>query len=348
MTVMSPSADGLRADEALRIENLRISFSSSGRKVSVVDGIDLTVARGTVLGLVGESGSGKSVTAMAILGLVGTSGSVDPASRIYFEGRDLTKLDDHQMRGLRGDRISMIFQEPMSSLNPVMRVGDQIAETARLHLNMPRKQARQLAVELLGQVGIAEPANRARDYPYQLSGGMCQRVMIAMALVCRPSLLIADEPTTALDITIQAQILRLLADLRADSEMSMVLITHDLGVIADTAGELAVMYAGKIVEQGPTAQVLTAPRHPYTRALIRSMPRLAAGGERLSSIPGAVPTPGRWPAGCRFAPRCEFAFDQCGEEPPLFRSGSRSSACWLDRPALAGPAPADPRPAGAA
>lgn len=317
--------------ELLRVENLRTSFTSGQGSVRVVDGVDLVMRRGQTLGLVGESGSGKSVTAMSIVGLIGDAGRIEPGSRIEFEGRDLAGFSDRELRTVRGGEISMIFQEPMTSLNPTMRVGAQVAEVLRLHSNVSRRDAAQRAVEVLESVGIAAAARRARDYPHQLSGGMRQRVMIAMALIGSPKLLIADEPTTALDITIQAQILELLRQLRDGSDMSILLITHDLGVVSEMAEEVAVMYAGKVVERGPTSAVLRDPKHPYTRALIGSVPALGATyAQRLTAIPGTVPPATAWPTGCRFAPRCEFAFDRCrAEQPPSFTVGVQEAACWL-------------------
>jgi oligopeptide/dipeptide ABC transporter ATP-binding protein len=317
--------------ELLRVENLRTSFVSGGGSVRVVDGVDLVVHRGTTLGLVGESGSGKSVTAMSVVGLLGDAGRIEPGSRIEFEGHDLANASEREVRAIRGGKIAMIFQEPMTSLNPVMRVGAQVAEVLRLHSDVSRADAHRRAVEVLESVGIAAAARRARDYPHQLSGGMRQRVMIAMALICSPQLLIADEPTTALDITIQAQILNLLRDLRDGSEMSILLITHDLGVVAEMAEEVAVMYAGQVIERGPTADVLHRPQHPYTRALIQSIPALGAThAQRLSAIPGTVPAATDWPVGCRFAARCEFAFDRClTEAPPAFQVGTQQANCWL-------------------
>ncbi len=321
--------------DLLRVQNLRTSFSTNGQDVVVVDGVDLVVPRGTTLGLVGESGSGKSVTAMSIVGLVGEGGTIQPGSVIEFEGKSLTSMPERELRELRGDEISMIFQEPMTSLNPIIRVGDQVAEVLRLHSSVSKRESRARAVEMLEQVGIAAAARRARDYPHQLSGGMRQRIMIAMALICTPKLLIADEPTTALDITIQAQILELLRGLRDARDMSILLITHDLGVVAEMAEEVAVMYAGRVVERGPTAAVLRDPQHPYTRALIQSVPKLGKDAtQRLASIPSTVPSPGNWPVGCKFASRCPFAFDRCiEEEPPMFAAGEQEAKCWLFDPA---------------
>jgi len=336
-----PARDG----DLLRVENLRVSFSSGKRTVRVVDGVDLTLRRGATLGLVGESGSGKSVTAMSIMGLLDAAGSTEPGSSIAFDGRELTELGEPDLRVLRGSDIAMIFQEPMTSLNPVMRVGEQIAEVVRLHTSATRAEAATRAVEMLDLVGIATPELRARDFPHQLSGGMRQRIMIAMALVCTPKLLIADEPTTALDITIQAQILQLLRSLREASDMAMLLITHDLGVVTEMAEDVAVMYAGEVVERGRTADVLRRPQHPYTRALINTVPKLKASqDEPLEAIPGTVPSPANWPVGCRFADRCAFAFDKCRiEAPPMFQLEDQEAACWLHENGE--PLPAEPQPA---
>lgn len=326
-------ATGTRDGEvALRVENLRVSFRAGGNVVRVVDGVDLTVKEGRTLGLVGESGSGKSVTAMSILDLLGPSGAIEDGSRVVFRDTELTGMSEPDIRALRGNEISMIFQEPMTSLNPVMRIGDQIAEVLRLHTKVTRSEARGKAVDMLQQVGISPAATRARNYPHQLSGGQRQRVMIAMALICQPTLLIADEPTTALDITIQAQVLQLLRTLRAARGMSMLLITHDLGVVAEMADDVAVMYAGKVVEYGSVDAILRAPQHPYTRALIESIPKLApSDGAPLKTIAGTVPSPQQWAHGCRFASRCPFAFDKCHEiEPELFNLPRQASACWLN------------------
>jgi oligopeptide/dipeptide ABC transporter ATP-binding protein len=323
------------AEDVLRVSNLRTSFVDGSRTYRAVDGVDLSVRAGATLGLVGESGSGKSLTALSIMRLVDAPGRIEPESRILFNGTDLMSLNEDAMRRLRGNELAMVFQEPLTSLNPVMRVGEQIAEAAVIHQGQPWRAAREHAVELLSLVGIAAPRQRARDYPHQLSGGMRQRVMIAIAIACTPRLLLADEPTTALDITIQAQILELLRDLRDRFGMAMVLITHNLGVVAEMASDVAVMYAGKVVERGPVRAVLDHPQHPYTEALTQTQPTVGMDqAEPLRVIPGLVPALHQWPTGCRFAPRCDYAFDRCRVlEPPMFTVGDQQAACWLREPA---------------
>jgi oligopeptide/dipeptide ABC transporter ATP-binding protein len=317
-------------NELLSVRGLRTSFGTELGTLRAVDGVDLDLGRGRTLGVVGESGSGKSVTALSIMRLVEPPGWIDGESRIVFEGRDLHALAEDEMEDVRGNEISMIFQEPMTSLNPVFTVGDQIAEAVRTHERVREKEALVRAIEMLELVGIPEAKRRVRDYPHQMSGGMRQRVMIAMALACNPKLLIADEPTTALDVTIQAQILELMKDLRDRLEMSIMLITHDLGVVAEMADDVVVMYAGRVVERGPIADVFASPQHPYTEALLHSIPMLGmTQAEPLKVIRGTVPSPLEWPEGCRFRPRCDYAFEKCVETPPLFEVGSQSSACWL-------------------
>jgi len=266
-----------------------------------------------------------------VLRLIDPPGHIAAESRILFEGRDLARLGEKAMERVRGAEISMIFQEPMTSLNPVFSIGDQIAEAVRYHEGRSGREAARRAVEMLELVGIPEASRRAGDYPHQLSGGMRQRVMIAIALACNPKLLIADEPTTALDVTIQAQILELMADLRERLGMAIMLITHDLGVVAEMCDDVVVMYAGRVVERGPVERVFTSPQHPYTEALLQSIPMLGmTQAEPLRVIRGTVPSPLQWPEGCRFAPRCEYAFARCLEEtPPLFEVGDQESACWL-------------------
>lgn len=317
-------------DPVLRVRQLRTYFHTRAGVAKAVDGVDLEIAAGKTLCLVGESGSGKSLTALSIMQLIESPGRIEQGSSIRFGELELTELSAGRVRSVRGAQMSMIFQEPMSSLNPAHQVGAQIAEAYRLHRGVPGEVAMRKAIEMLRLVGVPSPAERARDYPHQLSGGMCQRVMIAMALICEPSLLIADEPTTALDVTIQAQILELIKDLRKRFEMSVLLITHDLGVVAEMADDVAVMYAGRIVECGPVREIFESPQHPYTRALLRSVPLLGMNQDQpLATIPGQVPSPGQWPDGCRFAPRCESAFDRCNEYPPTVQVGRTSAACWL-------------------
>jgi oligopeptide/dipeptide ABC transporter ATP-binding protein len=294
----------------LEVERLTTRFPIGGEPVPIVDEVDLAVRRGEVLALVGESGCGKSMTALSVMRLVPRPGRVTSGS-VRLDGRELLDLSVGEMRQVRGGEIAMIFQEPMTSLNPVLRVGDQVVEAIRLHDRTSRADARERCRALFAQVGIPDPAARVDAYPHQLSGGLKQRVMIAMALSTRPRLLIADEPTTALDVTIQAQIVRLLRDLQARLSMSILLITHDLGIVNELADRVAVMYAGRIVETGPREAIFARARHPYTRGLLRSMPAIAPRGERLPEIPGVVPSPGEWPPGCRFSSRCPEVFDRC-------------------------------------
>jgi oligopeptide/dipeptide ABC transporter ATP-binding protein len=318
----------------LDVKNLQTVFFTSSGLFKAVDDLSFQVRRGETLAIVGESGCGKSVSALSVMRLV-----PDPPGRIVggavlLEGNDVLGLDDAEMRDIRGNRISMIFQEPMTSLNPVMRIGDQITEAVRLHQTMTRKEAWDKAVEMLRLVRIPEPARRAQDYPHQLSGGMRQRAMIAMALACRPALLIADEPTTALDVTIQAQILALMLELQTELGMGLVLITHDLGVVAQTAQRVVVMYAGRKVEEADVDDLFANPLHPYTRGLMASIPALPSecgkGDGRLSEIPGMVPALTRLPPGCAFAPRCKLAIKRCHEESPTLAEfgGNHAAACW--------------------
>ena len=314
----------------LEVGNLRTWFHARTGVSRAVDGVDLSLEQGKTLGLVGESGSGKSVTALSIMRLVDAPGRIMDESRILFAGRDLVTADEDELQQVRGNEISMIFQEPMTSLNPVFTVGSQIVEAVQLHQHVDRRKANERAIEMMRLVGIPSPERRIGDYPHQMSGGMRQRVMIAMALSCNPQLLIADEPTTALDVTIQAQILELMKDLRDRLGMSILLITHDLGVVAEMADDVAVMYAGRIVERGPVEQVFRSPQHPYTEALLHSIPVLGMSqDEPLEVIRGMVPSPMSWPRGCRFAARCDHAFERCREDPPLFELGGQQSACWL-------------------
>lgn len=312
----------------LEVRDLRVSFFTPRGEVRAVDGVSFTINEGETFGLVGESGCGKSVTALSLLRLLDGNGRI-VGGDIVFAGRTLLALSEEEMRSLRGDQIAMVFQEPMTSLNPVFTVGYQIGEVLEVHRGMSRKQARAEAIELLRLVEIPEPERRVDAYPHQLSGGMRQRVMIAMALACRPRLLIADEPTTALDVTIQAQILELLAHLQQQFGMAVLFVTHDLGIVAERARRVAVMYAGRIVEEAETATLFRNPLHPYTRGLLRSIPRLGMRVRRLAAIPGSVPDPLSLPSGCRFRDRCTYAVARCGEiDPQLEPFGdSRAVAC---------------------
>ena len=302
----------------LELQGLKTYFYSDEGEARAVDGVSYKILAGETLGVVGESGCGKSVTALSIMRLVPSPPGKTVGGKILFKGRDLVGLDDAEIRELRGNDISMIFQEPMTALNPVYTIGNQIGETVRLHQGLDKDAARAKAIEMLAKVGIPSPEKRVDEYPHQLSGGMRQRVMIAMAMACGPELLIADEPTTALDVTIQAQILDLISDLQKQEGMSVLLITHDLGVVAETAHHVAVMYAGKVVEYAPVAELFAAPKHPYTIGLFKSLPDLASSGERLYTIPGIVPSAFRFPSGCRFRTRCPIATDKCAStEPPL-------------------------------
>jgi oligopeptide/dipeptide ABC transporter ATP-binding protein len=288
----------------LELVDLTIAFDTEGGEIRPVQNVSLTVYPGRTLAIVGESGCGKSVTALSILRLIPSPPSRVVGGRVMFQGTNLLELSEKQMRGVRGKDIAMIFQEPMTSLNPVFTVGEQIAEAVQLHQGVPRKRAFQIAEESMHDVGIADPGKRLYEYPHRMSGGMRQRVMIAMALSCRPKLLIADEPTTALDVTIQAQILELLRTLQEKRGMSVLLITHDLGVVAENADAVAVMYASKVVEFAGVDELFEFPKHPYTEGLFRAMPRLGRIGQRLQSIAGTVPSPSRFPSGCKFHPRC--------------------------------------------
>ncbi len=305
-------------------------FDGERGEVRAVDGVDLSLGRSRTLGIVGESGCGKSVTALSIMGLVPTPPGRIAGGEILFEGENLLKAKPERLRDLRGDKLAMIFQEPMTSLNPAFPVGDQVAETLLRHKNIGKEEANNAAIEMLRRVRIPSPERRAREYPHQLSGGMRQRVMIAMALACNPKLLIADEPTTALDVTIQAQILELMRALRAELGTAIVLITHDLGVIAELADDVVVMYAGKVVERCAASRLFAEPQHPYTIGLLGSIPRLDRDAGRLSAIEGIVPDAAAHPAGCRFHPRCPFAIDRCSKEiPPLVEmTPGHSVACW--------------------
>ncbi len=313
------------AGPVLSARNLRIGFGAT----PVVEGLDLDLARGRITCLVGESGSGKSLTALALMRLL-PPGAQLASDRLTLDGEDLAAADETRMQAVRGDRMAMVFQEPMTALNPVMTIGEQISETLRVHKGLNRSEARELALAILRQVQIPAPETRIEAYPHQLSGGMRQRVMIAMALVCRPAVLIADEPTTALDVTIQSQILQLIDALRQELGTAVLFITHNLAVVADIADEVAVMYAGRIVERGSRAALFGNPMHPYTLALFAAMPRARERGRALTAIEGQVPAPGQMPVGCRFAQRCPFAAASCIEASPPLRAvgGDHHVACW--------------------
>ena len=327
-------------DKLLDVRGLRTHFHTDRGLFRAVDGIDFSVERGRTVGLVGESGCGKSVTSLSVMGLVASPPGKVEADAISFEGRNVLGLSADERRKLRGGKMSMIFQEPMTSLNPVHTIGQQIVEAILAHTTLSPAAAKARAIEMLELVRIPSAAERVDDYPHRLSGGMRQRVMIAMALACEPALLIADEPTTALDVTIQAQILDLLQDLQRRLGMAILIITHDLGVIAEVADEVLVMYAGKIVESAPVAALFADPQHPYTIGLLGSIPRIEIDRERLSTIEGTVPSPNNQPKGCRFAPRCPFADPRCHAEPPPLRGTGTDHrvACWKAPVELAGAA----------
>ncbi|MCD6545553.1 MAG: ABC transporter ATP-binding protein [Thermotogae bacterium] len=313
----------------LKVNNLKTYFFTDDGVVKAVDGVNFEVYPGETLGIVGESGCGKSVTSLSILRLLDEKGKIVDGE-IIFEGKDLVKLDENKMREIRGNDIAMIFQEPMVALNPVYTVGDQIMEAIILHQKVHKDEARKIAIDMLRKVGIPEPEKRVDEYPHELSGGMRQRAMIAMALSCHPKLLIADEPTTALDVTIQAQILELMKQLQKDLGMAIIMITHDLGVIAEISDRVAVMYAGKMVEYTDVKRLFKNPKHPYTWALLNAIPRLDIEQERLFSIPGVVPDALHFPSGCKFHTRCEFATEKCrNEEPGLIEiEDGHFVACW--------------------
>jgi len=317
-------------DVLLDVRDLQTQFTTSGGVVRAVDGVSWDVRAGETVALVGESGCGKSVSALSVMRLVAAPAGRIVGGRILFKGRDLLALRDDEMRKMRGREIGMIFQEPMTSLNPVLTIGRQLTETLEIHLGMSPAQARARAGEILGLVGISDPERRLRQYPHQFSGGMRQRIMIAMALSCNPALILADEPTTALDVTIQAQILELLNRLQGELGMAVLLITHDLGVVAETADRVAVMYAGQVVEYCDVNSAFKRTLHPYTGGLLASLPRLGAPRETLRVIPGNVPNPSSFPTGCRFHPRCPVVEDRCrAKEPPILTfDGDHASRCW--------------------
>ncbi len=322
----------MTATPLLRVDGLRTYFHAPDGPVRAVDGVSFELDSGATLGIVGESGCGKTVACLSILRLIDDPGRIEPGSSIRLRDNELTQASEEEMRAVRGNEISMIFQEPMTSLNPVWTVGNQIAEAVRIHRRTSAGEARARAIEMLDLVGIPDPDRRVDDYPHELSGGMRQRVMIAMALACDPSLLIADEPTTALDVTIQAEILDLLADLKERLGMAMIFVSHDLGVVSEIADRVIVMYGGQVVESGHTGDVFEEPLHPYTEGLLRSIPRITAKTRRLAVIPGSVPSPIAWPAGCRLHPRCPYRWARCEDEtPPLLeRDEKRASLCWLE------------------
>jgi oligopeptide/dipeptide ABC transporter ATP-binding protein len=315
----------------LKVTDLRTYFHTLDGVVKAVDGVDFEIPRGGRLALVGESGCGKSVTSLSIMRLIDIPPGEIASGEILFDGRDILELSREEMHKVRGGEIAMIFQEPMTSLNPVLTIEDQLTEAILLHNKVTKSEAVGIALDALRDVGISSPERRLKGYPHELSGGMRQRVMIAMALACRPKLLIADEPTTALDVTIQRQILDLIKEIQARTGTALLLITHDLGVVAETVERVAVMYAGRIVETGSVEEVLLHPRHPYTRGLLQSIPSRGTKGQPLSVIKGVVPNPLRMPPGCKFRPRCPYAFDRCVDEPDLIeiRDG-RATRCWLE------------------
>jgi peptide/nickel transport system ATP-binding protein len=315
----------------LEVQNLRVSFPGPGQtRFYPVDGVSFALERGETLALVGESGCGKSLTSLALLQLVPSPGRIETGSSIRLGDTDVLALRGEALRRIRGRRIGMIFQDPMTSLNPVFTVGDQIMEGILAHFDVPKAEARERALRLLQEVGIPDPADRLRAYPHHLSGGMRQRVMIAIALAAEPEILVADEPTTALDVTVQAQILEVLDRLRQSRGMAVLLITHDLGIVAGRADRVAVMYAGQIVEETSTARLFANPSHPYTQGLFASVPRITGPLKRLTPIGGSVPAPTNWPSGCRFRPRCPKAFDKSELEPPLLPvEPEHRMRCWL-------------------
>jgi len=315
----------------LQVRDLRVSFPDRAvGRIHPVDGVSFSIERGKTLALVGESGCGKSLSSLALLQLIPPPGRIDPGSVVTLDGTDVLALRGDALRQVRGRRIAMIFQDPMTSLNPVFRIGDQITEVIHAHFTVPRADARDQAVDLLREVGIPDPGRQLSAYPHQLSGGMRQRVMIAIALAGQPELLIADEPTTALDVTVQAQILELLDHLRQSRDMAMLLITHDLGIVAGRADDVAVMYAGQLIETAPTALLFANPSHPYTIGLFESVPRLSGPVQRLSPIAGTVPPPGAWPDGCRFRPRCPIKHPRSTTMPPMLEvEPGHAMRCWL-------------------
>ena len=317
-------------EKLLVVKDLRVSYPADNGRVAVVENVSFSLNKAEIIGIVGESGCGKSVTSRAIMGMVKKPGRIDQGS-ILFDGKELTQLSKKEYTALRGKEISMIFQEPMTALNPVYTIGDQMAECICKHLKYNKKEALEYAMEMLEKVGISMPKNRLKQYPYELSGGMRQRVMIAICLSCHPKLLIADEPTTALDVTIQAQILRLMQELCKSGDMSTIVVTHDMGVVSELCSRVIVMYAGNVVETGASNKIFKKPLHPYTKALMKSIPKIGEKGDKLYSIPGTVITPGERGAGCRFNNRCECCQERCKTEmpPTVTLDGERTVKCWL-------------------
>lgn len=315
-------------DSLLSVSGLQVQFQTKKGINTAVDGISFSVEKGEILGIVGESGCGKSVTSLSILQLLGANARISQGS-IQLNGRELTGLSEDEMCKIRGNEIAMIFQDPMTALNPTLTIGEQLIEPLVIHQGYKKKEAWKEAIEVLKKVGIAAPEKRMKEYPHQLSGGMRQRVMIAMAVSCAPKLLIADEPTTALDVTIQAQILELMLELRQKMNTAIILITHDMGVVAETADHILVLYAGKVVEYGSVKEIFNAPKHPYTKGLLSSIPPLEEDVDELNTIEGTVPAPGRMPAGCRFSPRCPYAKERCRKEQPgSYQAGGAVVSCF--------------------
>lgn len=322
----------MSSEKLLEVKDLRTEFfSSKTSSVTAIDGVSFSIKKGEILGLVGESGCGKSVTSLSIMQLLKDTPGKVTNGEVIFEGKNLLDMSKKEILELRGGKMSMIFQEPMSSLNPAMRIDKQLIEGIRLHTSLSKEEARKKAADILAQVGIPDPQRVLKNYPHQLSGGMSQRVMIAMAMSCEPQLLIADEPTTALDVTIQAQILELMRKIQKERGTSILLITHDLGVVAEMCSRVIVMYAGKIVEEAPVETLFANPTHPYTQGLIASVPKLGSGVKVLPSIPGSVPDLSSMPKGCRFAPRCKYATDKCREKEPelVTVNENQKCRCWL-------------------
>lgn len=318
-------------EHVLRVNDLETSFTRDKTEIKILRGVNFSIRKGEIVGLVGESGSGKSLTSLSIMQLFhGTTGKIVNGS-IHFNGEDLTKMSESEIRKIRGKQMAMIFQEPMTSLNPVLKIGKQLMEAIEMHLKLPKSESKHHAIQMLKSVGIGRAEEIIHEYPHQLSGGMRQRVMIAMAMACHPTLLIADEPTTALDVTIQAQILELMKKLKEENETAILLITHDLGVVAEMCDKVVVMYAGQVVEEADVFELFASPKHPYTEGLIASVPKIGGKKEILDSINGQVPSPQNMPAGCKFAPRCDQAMSICHQEsPPTLKiSATHKCSCWL-------------------